>query len=136
MKRALCLVVLLSAVLLAGCAVADAILGRDPVTGQQKPGAAPIDLVGTLIPGAAGLAALVRWAYTELRARKVDAAAKAAIAGVTEAVDAANGQPVEKEKLYGALTAASELYANRDFFAELVRRVKDEVRAKRKNGEG
>jgi hypothetical protein len=127
--RIACLIVLLTmGCLLVGCGILDVFFGvneaGDPTTGTPPSDVAG-GLLGTLIPGAAGIAAAVRWIYVEARKRQVDKSFKAVVAGVTNAVDQ---KKLTKAELYKLITAASELYANRDYFAQAVEKIKDEVR--------
>jgi hypothetical protein len=126
-KFGLVLIVMFVA-LLAGCAVMDTIMGvqrddKGDITGEAP--VAPISFLGTIVPGLAGIAGAARWAYTEVNKRKIDKNFKAVVAGVTEAVDK---KVVDKNVLYPVLTAASELYTQRDFFVKCVDKAKDEVR--------
>jgi len=106
----------------------------DPETGKQKTKivieqspTSPASILGglltTIFPPAAVIFGLGRWAYTEIRSRRLDHSAKAMIVGVKNAV-AGGDAALTREKLYGSITAASNLYANRSFFKGLVARVK------------
>lgn len=128
----------LALVALSGCAVMDALAGLstdsagNPV--EAPPGSAPIDLLGLLLgkflPGAAGIAGVLRWAWIEARKRKLDGVAKGLVAGVDDVVDAIKaGQPITKEQLYALLSHAMAAYGNADFARELVDKLKSEVRA-------
>jgi len=102
----------------------------DPETGAETPirkdGSAPIDFLGTVFPAFAGIGALGRWFYTEVRTRKLDGSVKAVVAGVKKAVD--NG--VDKDTIYPFITEMSKLYAHREFFEQAIARIKTELKAK------
>jgi len=105
----------------------------DPDTGKQKtkivieqspnsPASTIGGLLGAIFPPALGILGLARWAYTEVRSRRLDDSTKAMVVGIKGAV-AGNGT-LTKGKLYESITAASNLYANRGFFKKLVARIK------------
>ncbi len=136
MRKFWLIVMLMSVALIGGCAVMDAFMGvqRDTEGNivSEAP-VAPISFLGTIVPGLAGLGGAARWIYTEINKRKVDKNFKALVAGVTEAVDK---KGIDKNILYPVITAASELYTQRDFFVKSVDKVKDAVRKARKEKAG
>ena len=121
MRKFWLIAVLLFSTLLVGCAgfqtVGDFLtnIERDEAgeVTNRPDGPAPLDFLGILVPGLAGVAATARWAYTEYAKRKIGQTVKALVAGVEDAV---KNKDVSKAALYPAITAASELYANRGFF--------------------
>ena len=115
----------------AGCVLADQIIGVEEqpdgtVAPTGKP--SPLDVVASFVPSLAGLAALIRWGYTEVRSRRLDGTAKAIVVGITNAVD---GGELTKETLYKLISDASYLYANRSFFMDFVVKLKEQVRQAR-----
>ena len=136
-KNFLLLGVAAAALLLVGCKALDNVLGVPTPEPGAPPGPAqplpplnpvsPLGILETLVPGAAALIAALRWGYSEIRARKLDASFKGVVAGVEDFVkgDGADRQ----EALYKTITEASEIYANRDFFAAAVERAKTELRS-------
>lgn len=133
MRKFWLIAVLISVVLLGGCAMLQPIgdfltnIERDEAGGvtNRPEGPAPLDFLGVLVPGLAGFAGAARWAYTEYSRRKIGQSLKAVVAGVEDAVKT---KKVSKDALYPAITAASELYANRGFFVKAVKKAKDAVR--------
>ncbi len=129
MRKFWLIVVLMLATLFVGCAITDGFMGvkRDAegnVTEEEGGGPAPINILGMLL-GFGEAAAAARWVYTEAAKRKVDKNFKAVVAGVEDAVKT---KGLSKDVIYPTITAASELYANRGFFARSVKKVKDAVR--------
>lgn len=126
-------VLLLTVAALGACGVLDFAFGvkTNPQTGETAPtgGPAPVDILGTLIPGLAGILSLVRWGYSEIRVRKLDKSVKATIVGITEIVDAKLLSDEQKTALYKTITEASKILGNMVFFEELVARIKDEYRS-------
>lgn len=132
MRKFWLVVLLMSVALLGGCAIMDAFMGieRDAEGNIVKESpVSPISFLGTIVPGLAGLTGAARWIYAEISRKKIDKNFKAIVAGVTDAVDK---KAVSKDVLYPILTAASQIYANREFFAESVEKVKRAVRDGRK----
>lgn len=128
-KFGLALVVLF-AVLLTGCIVADKVMGvKRDAEGKptQTEGPAPINIIGELL-GLGGLAAASRWVYVESAKRKVDKNFTAVVAGVETAIEK---KKLDKSVIYPTITAASEIYSNRAFFAKSVKKIKDAVRSDR-----
>lgn len=122
-------------VVLAGCVGADKVMGVEkdadgnPV---RTEGPAPINVLGEVL-GLGGLAAAARWIYSEARVRRVDKSVKALVAGVEDAVKAGK---VDKAAIYPAITEASKLYANRDYFAKSIGKVKVALRNMKDKKEG
>ena len=116
--------------LLVGCVVADKVMGvkRDAEgNATQKEGPAPINILGELL-GFGGLAAASRWVYVEAAKRRVDKNFTAVVAGVETAIEK---KKIDKDVIYPTITAASEIYSNRAFFAKSVKKIKDAVRSDR-----
>ncbi len=121
------------AVLFVGCSMIQPIgdfltnIERDEAGNvtNRPDGPAPIDFLGMIVPGLAGVAGAARWAYTEYSKRKIGQSLTAMVAGVEDAV---SSKGVDRNALYPAITAASELYANREFFVKAVKKAKDGVR--------
>lgn len=131
-------VLLLTVAALGACGVLDFALGvkTNPTNPTNPSGeTAPVDILGTLIPGLAGILSLVRWGYSEIRVRKLDKSVKATIVGITEIVDAKLLSDEQKMALYKTITEASKILGNKVFFEELVARVKDEYRSIRVSGD-
>lgn len=117
-------------VLLVGCLASDKVMGvkRDADGNPtQTEGPAPINILGELL-GFGGLAAASRWAYVEAAKRRVDKNFTAVVAGVETAIEK---KKIDKSVIYPTITAASEIYSNRAFFAKSVRKIKDAVRSDR-----
>jgi len=133
MRKFWLVAVLMLAALLVGCSMIQPIgdfltnIERDEAgeVTNRPDGPAPLDFLGLLVPGLAGVAATARWAYTEYAKRKIGQSLKAVVAGVEDAV---SSKGIDRKALYPAITAASELYANRGFFVKAVKKAKDAVR--------
>lgn len=130
---------------LAGCAAADYVFGYNPPavvddpntpedeTNPAQPTSSPIQWLFTILgsvfswegAGAAGgIAGAIRWAYIEARKRKMDAMFKAVVVGIKAAVDAAQGAPLDKAKLYASIAGAADVFTNRDVFDKVVDSIK------------
>ena len=130
MRKFWLIAILTLTALLVGCGVTDKVMGvkRDAEgNATQEEGPAPINILGELL-GFGGLAAASRWAYVEAAKRRVDKNFTAVVAGVETAIEK---KKIDKSVIYPTITAASEIYSNRAFFAKSVKKIKDAVRSDR-----
>lgn len=144
------LVLVLSVALLAssGCAIIEGLLlgvhtKTDPVTGIEttvpNDGPSPLELIlGIIAPGLAGLGGVARWGYVEAKNKNLGPVAKAMVVGIANSVnkltDMAKRGSFNQEEfaeikagIYGSITEASKIHANRDFFKEFVAKVKAQL---------
>jgi len=106
--RTLMWVLLPGLLILSGCAALDWAFGVDPVTGQDKPGPAPVEtgsgLLSTLFPWAVAAGSALTNIYQELRKRRYYAALKSTVSGVEAVFDRDGDGNITKAELETTLS--------------------------------